>query len=271
MKPINFYVIFGNFSLALFIAVQPSSIRGSYINLLPRVEAFILHLELFQMENKSCSPVCHITASCRFPSQWSLAKTYTDLYKGCLWPKHTISLINTLKGENEEDFISSSTKWAIESLQAKKKKKVNCNFSSAGTKNKDHVTISVAAMTTYSRPECLISYPLPSFSSHVKCCLNQDQVLGLYSKGLEMISRNDNAEQTPRNRYAQMEQYKKIESSLWPFRIWSVIKVFLPSGMDFQTQETPWNTTSHFFIGSITRREGRLKLLTNHKHQSVFK
>lgn len=121
MKPINFYVIFGNFSLALFIAVQLSSIRGSDINLLPRVEAFILHLELFQMENKSCSPVCHITASCRFPFQWSLAKTYTDLYNGCLQPKHTISLINTLRGKNEEDFVNS--KYQVDHRKPSGKKK----------------------------------------------------------------------------------------------------------------------------------------------------
>lgn len=79
MKPINFYVTFGNFSLALFIAVQPSSIRGSDINLFPRAVALILLLELFQMENSACSPVCHITASWRFLFQWCLAKTYTDL------------------------------------------------------------------------------------------------------------------------------------------------------------------------------------------------
>lgn len=29
----------------------------------------------------------YITASCRFPLQWSLAKTYIDLYNGCLLPK----------------------------------------------------------------------------------------------------------------------------------------------------------------------------------------
>lgn len=67
MQPINFNVTFGNFSLALFIAVQPSSIRGSDLNLFLRVEAFILHLELFQIENKACLPVCHISVSCRFP------------------------------------------------------------------------------------------------------------------------------------------------------------------------------------------------------------
>ena len=51
MKPIKLYVTLGNFSLALFLAVWPSSIWGSEIYLFLTVKAFILNLQLFQMEN----------------------------------------------------------------------------------------------------------------------------------------------------------------------------------------------------------------------------
>lgn len=54
-----------------------------------------------------------------------------------------------------------------------------------------------------------------------------------------MMSRNDKAEQTPVDRYMQMEEYKENESTRWPFRNGSAIKVFILSGMAFQTQEAP--------------------------------